>query len=100
MKKESLIFLVIAFSQLVAGADIIPFGLKEASIEDWINLFYAITVAVAVLMMILHGIKWITADNDEDRKQAKQGIKNVFLGLVFILLAAALVDMAYSRPSY
>lgn len=100
MKKRIQLFLLVFFSQSVAGADIIPIGLKEASIEEWITLFYAITVAAAVLMIMFHGIKWITADNDEDRKQAKEGIKNVFLGLVFILLAAALVDMAYTQPSY
>jgi type IV secretory pathway VirB2 component (pilin) len=92
--------LCIVFSRVVAGASIIPVGLREATINDIITLFYGITVSVAVVMIILHGFKWMTADNEEDRKEAKAGIIHVFLGLVFILIAAALVEMIYTRPSY
>jgi len=100
MKSKILVFLLIALSEMSVGAHIIPVGLRDATIQDIITIFYGITVAVAVVMMAFHGIKWMTADNDEDRKQAREGVIHILLGLLFILIAAALVDMVYRRPSY
>jgi len=85
---------------MVVGQSIIPIGLKTATIGDIITIFYAVSVSVAVLMMIFHGIKWITADDDNDRKLAREGVIHVLLGLLFILIAAALVEMIYTKPSF
>ncbi len=99
MKSRILICMLIVLSITVSGQSIIPLGIKKASIEDITTLFYGITAATAVVMIIFHGLKWITADDDNDRKQAREGIIHVLLGLLFIIIAAALVDMVYTKPS-
>lgn len=100
MKNKAIIFSVVAFSNTAAALNIIPVGLREATIQDIVTIFYGITAAAGVLMIVFQGIKWITSDNDEDRKQAKQGIIHVIAGLLLILIAAALVEMVYTKPSY
>ncbi|RLI89976.1 MAG: hypothetical protein DRO62_00395 [Candidatus Altiarchaeales archaeon] len=100
MKSKTFMLLLIILSNTAVGAHILPIGLRETTIQDIITVFYGITAATGVVMIIFHGIKWITADNDEDRKQAREGVIHVLLGLLFILIAAALVDMVYRRPSY
>jgi len=36
------------------------------------NLLYGIAAGIATLMITLHAIKWKTADNPNDREQAKK----------------------------
>ncbi len=95
-----LVLSVILISSVAVGEHIIPVGLRDATIQDIINIFYGIIAGTGVLMIVLHGIKWITTDNDEDRKQARNGVLHVLAGLILIGMATALVNMIYAKPGY
>jgi|GEM_PF-3582002 len=90
---------VILFFIHYASADIIPIAIKEAKIEDITNIIYAISGGIATVMIILHGFKWMTSDNDQDRMMARTGIIHVLLALMIIMLAAALVNLLFKPPT-
>jgi len=48
---------------------------------------------VGVIMLILHGFKWLVSEDMEGRKDAKKGMIYVMLGLAFIAIASALVEL-------
>jgi len=57
-----------------------------------------ISGAIAFLVIIWAGIKYIGAyDDPGERKYAKEMIKHVFIGLLIIILAGAVIDMILSR---
>jgi tetrahydromethanopterin S-methyltransferase subunit G len=62
------------------------------------NLLYGVAAGIAALMITFHAIKWKTADGAIERDAAKRGILNVILGLILIIIAAALVEMVYKKP--
>lgn len=62
-------------------------------IWDINTILYGITAGIAILMIVLYGIKWKIADNPEAREEAKRGILNVILGLAIIIIAANLVAL-------
>lgn len=62
------------------------------------NLLYGIAAGIATLMITIHAVKWKTAGSPADREEAKRGIINVILGLIVIIIAAALVSLIYVKP--
>lgn len=62
------------------------------------NLLYGIAAGIAILMITIHAVKWKTASSPADREEAKRGIINVILGLIVIIIAAALVALIYVKP--
>lgn len=52
---------------------------------------------VGVIMLILHGFKWMVSDDIEGRKDARRGIVYVLVGLSFIVLASALVELMFFK---
>jgi len=62
------------------------------------NLIYGIAAGLAVLMIVIHAVRWKTADNLADREQAKKGIINVILALILIMVAGAVISVIYVKP--
>lgn len=62
------------------------------------NLIYGIAAGLAALMITLHAIRWKTADNPNDREEAKRGIINVILALLLIMVAGAVISVIYVKP--
>ncbi len=62
-------------------------------IGDINAILYGIAAGVAILLIVIHGVRWKTAGSAEGREEAKRGILNVILGLVVIIIAAALVSL-------
>jgi cytoskeletal protein RodZ len=49
-------------------------------------------------MIVLHAVKWKTAESGHERDEAKKGIINVVLGLALISLAGAIVMTLFVNP--
>ena len=62
------------------------------------NLVYGIAAGLAALMITLHAIRFKTADNPNDREEAKRGIINVILALLLIIVAGAVISVIYVKP--
>jgi type IV secretory pathway VirB2 component (pilin) len=62
-------------------------------VGDINQVLYGIAAGVAILLVVIHGVKWKTADSLEGREEAKRGVLNVILGLAIIVIAAALVSL-------
>ncbi len=98
--KKTAVFLV-GLSGSVVAQNVLPISLREADINDWVLVISTVSVAIAVLMLIFFGLKWMTADGPDDRREAKEGIKNVLYGLLILIIAAAIVTFMDSiRPHY
>lgn len=89
-----LILLIVSFLFLEVSAQCMidwskpgPSGSQWGSFDDVQNSLKYIGAVLAVLFMVLNGIKWIIADGPEDREDAKKGIIYTIIGL--ILLGAA-----------
>ena len=57
------------------------------------DIIYTIAGIIAALMIVIHGIRMLTADNPSDRTAAKNSIIYVILALVVIILAGILVGL-------
>ena len=62
------------------------------------NLVYGIAAGLAALMITLHAVRWKTADNPNDREEAKRGMINVILALILIMVAGAVISAIYVKP--
>jgi len=73
-------------------------GLCRAN-EELCNIIYilgGIAVAVSVFLIMVHGIRWMTADDFEGRQDAKRGIVYVFIGLILVMVAASLASYFFT----
>jgi len=58
------------------------------------DLMIYISGALGILAVVLAGIKWLSSSDDPGaRKQAKQIIVAVFIGLILVLLAKSIVEL-------
>lgn len=55
---------------------------------------------LAVLLIAIHGVKWITSDNPQDRADVKKGLTYVILGLLMAYLAKRIVEAVYCYAIY
>jgi hypothetical protein len=62
------------------------------------NLLYGVAGGIALLLIMLHILRWKTADSTIERNEAKKGIINVIIGLIVIIVAATLVTLLFSKP--
>jgi hypothetical protein len=62
------------------------------------NLLYGVAAGIALLLITLHAVRWKTAENPNDREEAKKGMINVIIGLIVIIIAATLVALLFSKP--
>jgi len=63
---------------------------SAAGAYPWIDSFKSLAYAVAWLMMVVLGMKWIAADSANERLEAKKGMMYVVIG---ILVAASLCGL-------
>lgn len=57
-------------------------------------LLYVIAPAIGSLVITMQGIKWIASEADPGaRKEAKEGVIHVVVGLIIVLLAIPIVSM-------
>ena len=65
--------------------------------SDFINLIYglAITLAalLAVIKIVIAGVKWMLSDVVTDKKDAKDDIRGALLGLIVIISAVLIITI-------
>ncbi len=62
-----------------------------------INLLIFIAGGIAILIIILNGIKWIASGDDPGAlKQARQGIVHAIVGLIIVLVSIFIVTTVVS----
>jgi hypothetical protein len=92
VKAKGLMIIIFSIATQVGAADIIE------TVGGLNNLAYGIAAGLAALMITLHAIRWKTADNPNDREEAKRGIINVILALILIMVAGAVISAIYVKP--
>lgn len=76
----------------------IPRGFTGASITPILNLVYTVAGFVAVVVIIIGGILYATSDGDSGKLQrAKNSIVYSIVGLIFVILAAAITNFVLGR---
>lgn len=82
-------FLVSAFAGIAAAqGDVI----RDILVDIW-NLLRAVVGGLAVVIIVIQGLKWIaSAEDPPARKHAKQTIVHVIIGLIIVLLAVQIVS--------
>lgn len=88
-----------SFAQCASAVNIIPINFQAGSLWTVVSIVYGVSAAVAVVMLVLHTLKWMTADDEQGRMDAKTGIIYVVVALLILMLAGALVSMLYSAPT-
>jgi hypothetical protein len=96
----SLCFLVGISALSVLAADLEPYEgeIDEDVIVGWINTIanwiFAILIAVAVIMLLLAGFKWMTSGgNEDDVAMARKMLIWALVGVAIALMSKALVGM-------
>ncbi|ODS42608.1 MAG: hypothetical protein MSIBF_04695 [Candidatus Altiarchaeales archaeon IMC4] len=65
-----------------------------------LNVLYSIAAGVALIIIVLAGIKWTASGDDPGaRKSAKESVIHAILGLVIVLVAYAVIDWAVGGTS-
>lgn len=64
------------------------------------NFFYYISTAIAALVIVIAGIKWIASGDDASaRGSAKNSIIHAIIGLVIVIISAFLVEWVVTGVS-
>ncbi|MCK4491397.1 MAG: TrbC/VirB2 family protein [Candidatus Altiarchaeales archaeon] len=82
-------------TQMVAGSTTTTLQAFSDTMGDINYILYGIAAGIAILLIVIHGVKYKTTDNPDVRENAKRGIINVVIGLAIIIIAAALVSMMF-----
>jgi hypothetical protein len=62
------------------------------------TLLYGVATGIAALMITMHLVRWKTAENSNEREEAKKGIIHVILALILIMIAGTLVVVLFVKP--
>jgi type IV secretory pathway VirB2 component (pilin) len=97
MKKT---LLLVLFSASSAAAEVlIPIGGDQVHIDTVTAIVGGISLGLAAVMFVLNGFKWITADDPQDRLEARKALTIILVAILMLMLAAAFVNMFYSIPT-
>jgi|GEM_PF-1301242 len=64
---------------------------QSAMASSWVVGLKQIAVALGWIMMVIMGIKWMTADSASDRADAKKGMLYIVIGLLLVAAACNLL---------
>ena len=78
-----------------------PWQPKEIKVDTaWVyelkNGVTTIALFVALIMLMIMGLKYILSESPEERQEAKMGLIYVIIGLLAVVLAAAIVSNLYT----
>lgn len=73
-------------------------GKLDGTISSLINILSIIVGLIAVIMIIINGLKLVTSNGDSNRvSSARQGIIYALVGLVFVALAQVIVKFVINN---
>ena len=93
------LFVALFFVYSAAAETVIPIGTDAAHVDTVTLIIGGIATGLAAVMLVLNGIKWITADDAQDRLEAKKAIIIILVALLMLVLAQFLVAMFFSMPT-
>jgi hypothetical protein len=71
---------------------------NQSSLSDILQIFFGVIGALAVLMIVISGLRYVLAGGDSQRAaQAKSGIVYALVGLAIAISAQAIVYFVVSR---
>jgi len=75
------------------------FGICKSNKQfcDVIELLRYTAMFVGVIMLILHGFKWLVSEDMEGRKDAKRGMIYVMVALALMVIASALIELMFFK---
>ncbi len=75
------------------------FGVCESNKQfcGVIDLLRYAAMFAGVILLILHGFKWMASEDPEGKTDAKRGMAYVMFGLIVIVVASALVELMFFR---
>lgn len=73
------------------------YELKKSS-GDIKNIIYGISAGIAILMLVISGVKLLTSIDPLSRENAKRSIMYVIMALIVIIVATNFVDIIYKKP--
>lgn len=94
---------IISYAYILATTPIKPAGLPkvdadENTLQDILQIFFGVIGALAVLMIVVSGLRYVLAGGDTQRAaQAKSGILYALVGLAIAVSAQAIVYFVASR---
>ncbi len=102
-KYKNLIFTILSSIPfaLAAGTDDANSAAKLANILAPLNkvknLVLAVAGVIAVIFLVINGVRWMFADTPQAKEEAKRGLQGAIIGLLIIAAAFPLTD--YLLPS-
>ena len=99
MKRRSLLIAFFAFmaTASVAAADSNASDAQSLSnilapLNKVKNLVLSVAGVIAVIFLVINGIKWMFADTPQAKEEAKRGLQGAIIGLIIIAAAFPLTD--------
>jgi hypothetical protein len=92
MKKYLSMLVLFLFLSLQVYADLLT------TLGGVNTLLYGVAAGIAALMITMHLVRWKTAENSNEREEAKKGIIHVILALILIMIAGTLVGILFVKP--
>ena len=90
-------YAVIALTKIQSG-DLPRTKANEAAIVDIKNIVLGIVGALALLMIVVSGLRYITASGDpQQASKAKDGLIFALIGLLLVIIADAIVSFVVNR---
>ena len=90
-------YLGLAISKIEQGGLPTP-SANEAAIVDIKNIVLGIAGALAVLFIVIAGVRYITSSGDSQRSaKAKDGLIFALVGLLLVIIADAIVSFVVRR---
>lgn len=56
------------------------------------NLVLSVAGVIAVIFLVINGVKWMFADTPQAKEEAKRGLQGAIIGLIIIAAAFPLTD--------
>ena len=102
MPSKTLLTLIILLTPALVSAAFVPLvgipGIDaNASFNDYINALYALSISIAALIavikIIIAGVKWMLSDVVSSKQEAKSDIQGALIGLLIILAAVLILEV-------
>ena len=102
MPSKTLLTLTLLLTPALVSAAFVPLvgipGINaEASFNDYINALYALSISIAALIavikIIIAGVKWMLSDVVSSKQEAKSDIQGALLGLLIIIAAVLILEV-------
>jgi len=76
------------------GSVVVP-PINTQALDELETALMTIAAFIALVMIVIHGLKYLMAQSPQTREDAKQGIVYVILGLLLVVMATVLVKNLY-----